>query len=263
MTFLSRARRGAIGAALAVATALAAVSGAQAADLTVFAAASLKNALDEIAADYAKETGESVALSFAGSSALARQIQQGAPADVFLSANTDWMDVLEEERLIRPETRVDLLRNRLALIAHGKGAAPVEISPELDLAGMLGEGRLAMGLVEAVPAGIYGQAALRALGLWPSVEDKIAQADNVRAALALVALGAAPLGVVYATDAAASDEVTVIGVFPEDSHPPIRYPAAVATESARPEAAARFLAYLRGEAARAAFERQGFLMIDD
>lgn len=249
--------------ALAFATALTVLApfAARAGDVTVFAAASLKNAMEEVAADWTDETGHTATVSFAGTSALARQIQQGAPADVFLSANADWMDVLEEDGLIAPETRFDLLRNRIVLIASGTGAEPVGIAPGFDLAGMLGDGRLAMALVDAVPAGIYGKAALKNLGIWDEVEPKVAQADNVRAALAFVSTGEAPMGIVYATDAGAGDNVTVIGTFPADTHPPIVYPAAAIAGSDNP-LNDDFLAFLRSATAREAFERQGFTVIE-
>ena len=225
--------------------------------LTVFAAASLKNAMDEVAAGFERETGHAVAASLAGSSALARQIQHGAPADIFISANPGWMDALERDGLIDPASRFDLLGNALVLVAHGRDAAKVEIAPGMDIAAMLGGGRLAMTLVDAVPAGIYAKAALRSLGAWEAVAPKVAQADNVRAALALVSSGEAPFGIVYATDASADDNVTVAGTFPADTHPPIVYPAAAVAASRNP-LNRRFLAWLRGPAARTAFERQGF-----
>ena len=204
-----------------VAIALAALlAGPVAADeITVFAAASLKNAMDEVADGFEAAAGHEVTVSYAGSSALARQIELGAPADVFISANPGWMDRLEEAGTVEDGTRIDLLGTRIALIAHG-AADPVEIGPRMDLGAMLGEGRLAMALVDAVPAGIYGKAALESLGQWQAVEPRVVQADNVRAALKLVAIGEAPMGVVYATDAAAEEGVSVLGVFPEDSHPP-------------------------------------------
>lgn len=233
---------------------------ARADNITIFAAASMKNAMDEISARFAEETGHIATVSLAGSSALARQIQQGAPADIFISANPDWMDALEKEGLIDAATRFDLLNNALVLIAHGAGATPVEIGPGLDLAGKLGEGHLAMALVDAVPAGIYGKAALEALGIWAAVAPKVAQADNVRAALALVSTGEAPMGIVYATDAVADDNVSVIATFPADSHPAIVYPAAAVAASGNP-LNAPFLAYLRGPAARDAFARQGFVVV--
>lgn len=244
--------------ALGVASLLPAAAGAD--QITVFAAASMKNAMDEISARFAAETGDTATVSLAGSSALARQIQQGAPADVFISANPDWMDRLEEDGLIDPESRFDLLNNAIVLIAFGRDAAPVEIAPGMDLAGLLGEGHLAMALVDAVPAGIYGKAALDTLGIWQAVAPKVAQADNARAALALVSAGEAPMGIVYATDAAADDNVTVVGTFPAGTHPPIVYPAAAVAASDNP-LNARFLAYLRGPAAREAFARQGFVMV--
>lgn len=230
-------------------------------DLVVFAAASLKNAMDDVAQAWSAETGGAVAVAYAGSSALARQIQQGAPADVYLSANPDWMDALEADGLVDAETRRDLLGNRLVLVAHGDDAAPVAIAPGFDLARLLGDGRLAMALVDAVPAGIYGRAALESLGIWNEVAPKVAQGDNVRVALALVARGEAPYGIVYATDAAAEDDVTVVGTFPADSHPPIIYPAARVTDSDHPDAAP-FLDHLSSDAARALFERHGFTVLD-
>jgi molybdate transport system substrate-binding protein len=235
---------------------------ANAAEVTVFAAASMKNAMDEISARYAEETGNTAVVSLAGSSALARQIQAGAPADVFISANTDWMDSLEQDGLIDTESRVDLLGNSIVLVAHAPDAAPVTIGAALPLAEMLGEDRLAMALVDAVPAGIYGKAALTSLGLWDGVAPKVAQADNVRAALALVATGEAPLGIVYATDAAAEPDVTVLGTFPEGSHVPITYPAATLADGDA-TIAQEFLDYLQGPVAREAFERQGFTVLTE
>ncbi|MBS0123474.1 molybdate ABC transporter substrate-binding protein [Thetidibacter halocola] len=221
---------------------------------TVFAASSLKTALDLIAEDYGAATGQTVTLSYAGTSALARQIQFGAPADLYISANAEWMDVLQEQALILPESRVDLLGNRLVLIGPA-GAAPI------DMAAPLPQGRIAMALVEAVPAGIYGKAALESLGLWDAAEPNVVQTDNVRAALALVALGEAQLGVVYASDAVAEPRVTVLAEFPADSHPPIVYPAAIVAPG-KPEARA-FLDHLAGPQARAVFDAQGFLPLTD
>ena len=248
-------------AALLLAATLSLTAGpgtARADDVLVFAAASLKNAMDEIAPAFEAATGDKLVVSLAGSSALARQIQAGAPADLFISANQNWMDTLEADGLVQSGTRVDLLANSIVLIAHGKDSSPVEISPALDLGALVGEGRLAMALVDAVPAGVYGKAALESLGLWEEISPKVAQADNVRAALALVAAGEAPYGIVYATDAAAEDNVTVVGTFPADSHPPIVYPAAVTAQSGKPAAAAA-LAYLRGPDARAAFAQPGLV----
>ncbi|MFY0312598.1 molybdate ABC transporter substrate-binding protein [Leisingera sp. D0M16] len=226
------------------------------AQITVFAAASTKTALDEAAAAYQAGTGRSVTISYAGSPALARQIQLGAPADVFISANPGWMDVLQQEGLVDPASRLDLLANRLVLIAHGNDSAPLDLAAA-DLGGLLGEGRLAMALTDAVPAGIYGKAALTALGHWTAVAPKVAQTANVRAALALVASGEAPMGVVYATDAGAGSNVSVIAVFPEGSHPPIVYPAA-AVAGGNSEEAKAFLEYMRSPEAREIFLRHGF-----
>lgn len=225
--------------------------------VTVFAAASLKSALDEIAQGYAGGTA-SLQVSYGGSSTLARQIAHGAPAQVFVSANSGWMDVLERDGLLVPRTRADLLRNRLVLIA-GPDAGPVAaIAPGFDLAGALGSGHLAMALVDAVPAGLYGRAALQNLGVWEQVRAQVLQADNVRAALILVAMGEAPLGIVYATDAAADPRVRVIGTFPADSHPPILYPAALIAAGPGQRAAQAVLDHLRGPEASAVFERHGF-----
>lgn len=229
-------------------------------EITVFAAASMTNAMAEIEERFEAATGHDLVVSLAGSSSLARQIQQGAPADVFISANPGWMDALETEGLLDAGSRFDLLNNSIVLVAHGVEAAPVEIGPDLDLARLLGEGKLAMALVDAVPAGIYGKASLESLGLWDSVEAKVAQGDNVRAALALVALGEAPFGIVYATDAVAEDNVTVVGTFPAESHPPIVYPVAGIANRDNPAEAA-FLDYLRGPEARQEFERQGFVVV--
>jgi len=247
-------------AALASGIALFAAGLAAAEGVTVFAAASLATALGEIGQRFEAATGQGVTVSLAGSSALARQIRQGAPADIFISASPEWMDTLEADGLIAEGSRFDLLGNTLVLAASGPQPGPVGIGPGLDLAGLLGEGRLAMALVDAVPAGVYGKAALESLGLWEDVEARVAQADNVRAALAFVASGAAPLGIVYGTDAAAEPDVAVIGTFPPATHPPIVYPAA-AIAGGDTALSEPFLAYLRGPEARAAFERQGFTVL--
>lgn len=229
-------------------------------EVLVFAAASLTNALAEIEPLFEAATGHDLVISLAGSSVLARQIQQGAPADVFISASADWMNAVEAEGLIEEGSRFDLLGNSIVLVAFGMQAEPIEIGPGLDLAGVVGEGRLAMALVDAVPAGVYGKAALESLGLWDDVEARVAQAENVRAALALVATGEAPYGIVYATDAAAEGNVTIVGTFPAETHPRIVYPAADVAGRDVP-AEAEFLDYLRGPQARAAFERQGFMVL--
>lgn len=235
---------------------------AQSRDLLVFAAASLKNALDEINAAYAREKGQQATTSYAGSSALAKQIEAGAPADVFISADLDWMNYLEELKLVRTETRSNLLGNKIVLVAPASSAVSLAVGPGFDLAGALGsDGRLAMANPGSVPAGKYGKAALEKLGVWPSVQNRVAPAENVRAALLLVARGEAPLGIVYATDAAAERNVEIVGTFPADTHPPIVYPVAVTTRSTNPGAAA-YLAYLKSAASRAAFEKQGFTLLE-
>jgi molybdate transport system substrate-binding protein len=230
---------------------------AQERPLTVFAAASLKNAIDDLDAAFARESGVKAVASYAASSALVKQIENGAPADVFISADLDWMDYAARKGLIRDDTPVNLLGNRLVLIAPAAAAIDrVTIAPGFDLAALAGPGRIVTGDVRAVPAGKYAKAALQKLGLWATVEGKIAMTENVRAALALVARGEAALGIVYATDAAVEPKVKAIGTFPADSHPPIVYPAAL-TRTAGPQAA-RYLAFLRSAAAKATFERYGF-----
>lgn len=232
---------------------------AAAEEVVVFAAASLKTALDAVAADFEAETGHQVTISYAGSNALAKQIIAGAPADIFLSAAVNWMDAVEAEGLVVDGTRADLLGNSLVLIAHGRDAAPVAIGP--DLVARLGDGKLSMAMVDAVPAGQYGKEALLSLGLWPSVEGSVAQSENVRAALALVSTGEAPLGIVYASDAVADDNVTVVATFPAESHSPITYPVALLTNATDPADRA-FLAALSGEGADAIFAAQGFRVPD-
>ena len=240
---------------------LAAVPLRAGADVTVFAAASLTTALDRVAAAWTAQTGQTATLSYAGSSALARQIQKGAPADIFISASTDWIEALAASGDLRPGTRRDILGNRLVLIAHGPDAPPVTLDATLDLPALLQGGRLAMALVDAVPAGVYGKAALTHLGLWDAVAPQVAQADNVRAALAFVARAEAPLGIVYATDAAAEDRVTVIGTCPADSHAPITYPAAITAQSDSPQAHA-FLGFLASDSARPIWQAHGFTVLD-
>ncbi|MGH8432034.1 MAG: molybdate ABC transporter substrate-binding protein, partial [Solimonas sp.] len=226
----------------------------------VFAAASLKTALDAVNAQWTKEMGKKAVISYASSSALAKQIEQGAPADVFISADLDWMDYVAEKKLIKPDTRKTLLGNQLVLVATKDSGVKLELKPGADLAGALAGGKLAVGDVKAVPAGKYAKAALEKLGLWASVEASLAQAENVRAALALVARGEAKLGIVYATDAKAEKQVEVAGVFPEDSHPPIVYPAAVVISSKNPDAEA-FVTYLSSPKAQEIFTAQGFTIL--
>lgn len=230
-------------------------------EVVVFAASSLKNALDKVAADYQAATGNTVTISYGGSNALAKQITLGAPADIFVSAAEAWMDEVEKAGLVAGGTRADLLGNTLVLVAHGKDVAPVEIGPGFDLAGLLGDGKLSMAMVDSVPAGQYGKEALETLGLWASVEGSVAQSENVRAALVLVSSGEAPLGIVYASDAIADENVTVIGTFPADSHKPIIYPAALLT-GAVDEADRAFLEALSADAADAKFTEQGFLVLN-
>jgi molybdate transport system substrate-binding protein len=232
---------------------------AQGGDLIVFAAASMKNALDAINAQWKKEKGKSAKISYAASSALAKQIEGGAPAQLFISADIPWMDYVAQKDLIKPETRTNLLGNRIVLVAPKDKPTSVDIKPGFDLANIIGDGRLAMANVESVPAGKYGKASLEKLGLWDKVSGKLAQAENVRAALLLVSRGEAPAGIVYATDAASDEGVTVIGTFPENSHPPIIYPVAL-TKSAGPDAEA-FLAYIKSGKARPLFEAEGFAVV--
>ncbi|HMS95922.1 MAG TPA: molybdate ABC transporter substrate-binding protein [Tabrizicola sp.] len=230
-------------------------------EVVVFAAASLKGALDDVAADFEAATGNTVTTSYAGSNALAKQIIDGAPADIFVSAALNWMDEVEKAGLVVDGTRADLLGNTLVLVAHGKDATPVEIAPGFDLAGLLGDGKLSMAMVDSVPAGQYGKASLESLGVWAGVEASVAQSENVRAALVLVATGEAPYGIVYASDAVADENVTVVGTFPEDSHKPIIYPAALLTGAAD-GADKAFLEALSAEAADAKFAELGFVVLN-
>jgi molybdate transport system substrate-binding protein len=233
---------------------------AQTRDVLVFAAASLKNALDQVAAQWQRETGKKVAISYAASNTLIKQIEQGAPADIFVSADLDWMDYGQQKNLIKPDSRSNLLGNRLVLIAPKDSTLNVNLQPGVNIAALLKGGRLAMGNVDAVPAGKYGKASLEKLGAWDAVKDKIAQAESVRAALVFVSRGEAPLGIVYQTDAAADPAVKVVGTFPENTHPPIIYPIALTKDTTNADAQA-FLNYIRSSAARAAFERQGFTVL--
>lgn len=231
-------------------------------DVVVFAAASLKDALDGVAAQWTKETGKRAAISYAASSALARQIEQGAPAQVFISADLDWMDYVADKNLIKPASRTNLLGNRIVLVApKNASVSTIKIEPNFALASALGGGRLAVGDVNAVPAGKYGKAALEKLGVWNSVQDKVAQAENVRATLLLVSRGEAPLGIVYQTDAIADPNVKIVGTFPEDAHPPIIYPVALIASTNSPDTDA-FLAYLKSAKARPLFAAQGFAVFD-
>lgn len=252
-------RRSFLGAmVVALAAAALPTAAASADDVVVFAAASLKNALDDVAATYKAETGKSVTINYAASSALAKQIEQAAPADIFFSADLDWMNYLQDRDLIRKDTRRTLLGNRLVLVAPRDSTAAITLGPGAKLAELLGaDGKLAMANVDSVPAGKYGKAALTKLGVWDAVAGRVVQADNVRAALAFVARGEAPVGVVYQTDANAEPAVKVIAIFPEESHPPILYPVAMTSSSKNPDAKA-FLDFIQSDKAKAAYEKQGF-----
>lgn len=234
---------------------------AQSGKVLVFAAASLKTALDEINAQWQGRTGKRAVVSYAASSALAKQIEQGAPADIFISADLDWMEYLAERKLIRPETRSDLLSNRLVLIAPKGTNLQVEIKPGLPLASLLGQGHLALANTDAVPAGKYSKAALKALGVWEQVKGRIAQAENVRAALLLVSRGEAPLGIVYESDAVSDPSVVTVGILPDATHPRIIYPIALTSGSTSPDAGG-FLDELKSPQARTIFEKQGFTMLN-
>ncbi|MGV1014136.1 MAG: molybdate ABC transporter substrate-binding protein [Methyloceanibacter sp.] len=226
----------------------------------IFAAASLKDALDAVNAAWSKDSSKSAVISYAGSSVLAKQIEEGAPADVFISADLDWMDYLAERKLIKPDTRFNLLGNTLVLIAPKDSPLEAKIAPDFPLDALIGDGKLAMANTDSVPAGKYGKAALTALGVWDSVKDKVAQAENVRAALLLVSRAEAPLGIVYATDANADPNVKVLGTFPADTHPPIVYPVAVLAKSEHADAQA-FVDFLKTDTATKLFEDQGFTVL--
>ena len=223
----------------------------------VLAAASLQESLTAAADGWARQGHPRPVISFAASSALARQVEAGAPADLFISADEEWMDYLAGRKLIRPQTRARLLTNRLVLVAPAANRLRLAIAPGMALAHALGTGRLAMADPESVPAGRYGREALTRLGIWPQVAPRLARAENVRAALALVARGETPLGIVYATDALAENRVRIVGVFPAASHAPISYPLAALARSANPEGEA-FRRFLLGGEAKAVFRRFGF-----
>lgn len=227
-------------------------------ETTVFAAASLQNALEEVARLYQRQTGRALRLSFAASSVLARQIEQGAPAALFVSADEAWMDYLEQRKLIVADTRKSLLGNRLVLVVPAGNPVRVELRPGFDLAALLGaDGRWVTGDPTNVPVGRYAQQALTALGAWAAAEKRLVRAENVRVALAFVERGEAAAGVVYATDAAVTQRVRVAGTFPADSHAPISYPAAVVAGHDSP-AAREALRFLQGAEAAAVFRRYGF-----
>ncbi len=230
---------------------------ARAEQVLVFVAASTTDAVGEIIEDYRATSGADVAASFAASSTLARQIENGAPAHIFLSAATVWTDYLDERGLLVAGSRYDRLGNRLALVAPDDSLIEAAVGPDLRLLDLLGDGHLAMADPDHVPAGLYGRAALESLGLWQAVSDKVVRSGNVRAALALVERGEVPLGIVYRTDARASDDCRVVALFPETSHPPIRYPIALVAGQETPEARA-FYDHLLSPAAASIFERHGF-----
>ena len=233
---------------------------AQEKTVTVFAAASMKNALDEINSTFTAKTGVKTIASYAASSVLAKQIEQGAPADIFISADTDWMDYAIDKKVVNETTRVNLLGNSLVLIAPKDAEIDgVTIGPGFNLSKLAADGKIATGNVKSVPVGKYAKAALEKLGAWQATEPMFAMADSVRAALALVARGEAALGIVYSTDAKVEPSVKVVGTFPADSHPSIIYPVA-ATAGASPEAKA-YLDYLHSSAAKAVLEKYGFVYL--
>jgi molybdate transport system substrate-binding protein len=254
-------RRAFMLSAFAAAVTLAALPArAQDVPLTVFAAASMKNAVDDINAAFTKASGIKVVSSYAASSALARQIEAGAPADLFASADLEWMDYAAKKKLIKPDSRVNLLGNRLVLIAPKDSKIDnVAIGPGFDLAKLAGDGRIATGDVRAVPVGKYAKAALEKLGSWQAAENKFAMADNVRAALLLVSRGEAVLGIVYESDAKVGKGVKIVGKFPADSHPAIVYPVAL-TEDAKPQAA-KYLDFMKSNIAKTIFETYGFTFL--
>jgi molybdate transport system substrate-binding protein len=229
--------------------------------LLVFAAASLKESMDAAADAFGQQTGRPVQVAYAASSALARQIEQQAPADVFISADGEWMDWLQERDLIDPATRSDLLGNTLVLVAPVDSAAPsFTPAPGVDLLPLLGaDGRLALALTDSVPAGKYAKAAFESLGAWEALQPRLAESENVRAALLLVARGEAPLGVVYGSDAQAEPRVKVLATFPADSHPDIVYPVAKLRASAHPQAQA-FVQWLQSPEADEIFRERGFTL---
>ena len=236
---------------------------AMAADVTVFAAASLADAMKELTAAFSKQTGKTAVASLAASSALARQIESSGGADIFISADLDWMDYLDQRGLVLSDSRVNLLGNRLVLVAAKDVTTQVTIAPHFDLAGALKGGRLSIADPDSVPAGKYGRTALTSLGVWNAVVNHLVNAENVRVALSYVARGEAPLGIVYETDAKAEPNVRLVGIFPENSHQPILYPAAlVKNPNAAPTADARaFLAFLSSPTAKAVFEKLGFTVL--
>jgi molybdate transport system substrate-binding protein len=233
---------------------------AKADDVLIFAAASLKNALDDAIANYTKSGATAPKVSYGSSGALAKQIDADAPADIFISADPGWMNDAQKNDKIKSDTRFDYLGNVLVLVEPADSSKTVDIKPGFPLAAMLGNDRLSMADPDSVPAGMYGKAALQKLGVWDAVEPKIARAQDVRAALTFVSRKEAPLGIVYQTDAAADKGVKIAGVFPADTYPPIIYPAAITAASKNPDAT-KFLAYLKSDAAKPFFTKQGFAVL--
>ena len=236
------------------------INSAYAEDLLVFAAMTLQGALDDAAAAYTNQSGVNVTFSYGPSAALVKQIENGAPADILVSADSDWMDAAQTKGLIHDSTRIDLLSSQLVLIAPRGSSVAAVIRSGFPIQQMLGDGRLVMCDPMMMPAGRYGRASLQNLGVWQSVQDRVANADNVRAALAYVSQGEAPLGIVFDTDAALDSGVKIVGVFPAESHPPIVYPAAVIASSDNP-AAESFLTFLKSAGAKPIFERYGYVFL--
>lgn len=249
-----------LGVVLSLALLLGAAVAAHAAEVTVLAAASLTDAIGQVDADFEKASGHKVKAAFGGSSALAKQLEKGAPADLFISADVPWMDYVAKANLIDAASRANLLGNHLVLVGPANSSQTVTIDQDFDLAGALKGGKLSVADTSAVPAGKYAKTSLEKLGQWSKVEGSLAQAENVRAALALVERGEAPLGIVYQTDALVA-KVKVIGTFPDDSHPPIIYPVALTVQGARSGAANAYLEYLKSDAAQAVFEKAGFVIL--
>jgi molybdate transport system substrate-binding protein len=233
---------------------------ARAADVSVFAAASLKNAIDEIGAVWKTKSGHAITATYAASNALAKQIEAAAPADVFISADEAWMDELAGKNLIKPESRKDIVGNTLVIVAAKDAKLAVDLAAKPNLAETLGKDKLAMADVKSTPAGKYGKAALESLKLWDAVSPQVAQQENVRAALALVATGEAKLGIVYSSDAAVEPKVEIAATFPDESHVPILFPAAVVAATANADAQG-FVDFLASDEAKAIFKKDGFKIL--
>lgn len=229
-------------------------------DVLVFAAASLKNALDDTVAAFENSGGANIKVSYGSSGALAKQIDNGAPADIFISADPNWMNDVQKNNAIKTETRFDFLGNVLVMVEPVDSTTRVDIKPGFPLATMLGDNKLAMANPDSVPAGMYGKAALQKLGVWDAVQPKVAGAEDVRAALLYVERKEAPFGIVYQTDAAADKGVKIAGIFPRDTYPPIIYPAAIVASSKNPDAA-KFFAFMKSDAAKPFFTKQGFTIL--